>query len=142
MLSNACLNKGLILFVFMFLDYNCRSILARAKCVHCPWVLQAERSGLYCHNPGQPKTKSPGVVLLLLVRETTPHHHTTPGIITIRAVLGNLGSWFLVCSLILTQLEEIWKMTSIFLKLEEDINFFEKGRRPQCFWKWKTTWKK
>ena len=61
--------------------------------------------GAYCHNPGQPKTKSPGVVLLS-VRETTPHN-TTPGMITIWAVLGNLKSWFLVCSLIPTQLEEI-----------------------------------
>ena len=94
---------------------------------------------IYCHNPGQPKTKSPGVVLIS-VRKTTPHH-TTPGMITIQAVLGNPGSCFLVCSLILTQLEEIWKTTSIFLKMEDDLNFvlkkeddlnfFENGRRPQ-----------
>ena len=40
----------------------------------------------------------------------------------------------------LTQLEEIWKMTSIFLKMEDDynkfvkeddLNFFENGRRPK-----------
>ena len=59
-----------------------------------------------CHNPGQPKTKSPGVVLLS-VRETTPHHHTTLGMITIWTLLGNMGSSFLVCSLILNQLKEI-----------------------------------
>jgi hypothetical protein len=31
------------------------------------------------------------------------------------------------------QLDEIWKTTSIFLKIEDDLNFFEKGRRPQFF---------
>ena len=93
----------------------------------------------YCHNPGQPKTKSPGVVLLSVRK---PHHHTTPGMITIQAVLGNLGSWLLVCSFILTQLEDIWKTTSIFLKMEDDLNYFEKGRRPQFFFKWKMTSKK
>jgi hypothetical protein len=30
---------------------------------------------------------------------------------------SNLGSLFLVCNLILTHLEEIWKTTSIFLKI-------------------------
>ena len=33
-----------------------------------------------------------------------------------------------------------WKTTSIFLKMEDDLNFFENGRRPQFFWKWKTTY--
>ena len=26
-----------------------------------------------------------------------------------------------------------WKTTSIFLKMEDDLNFFENGRRPQIF---------
>jgi hypothetical protein len=145
-----------------------------------------------CHNPGQPKTKSPGVVLLS-VRKTTPHHPTPhhtgddynsdssrqPRKLTFgmqlysnttrrymeddlnifengrrpqlfrkrkttsfQAVLGNLGSWLFVCSFILTQLEDIWKTTSIFLKMEDDLNYFKKGRRPYFFWKWKTTSKK
>jgi hypothetical protein len=34
-----------------------------------------------------------------------------------------LGSWFLVCNIVSTQLDEIWKTTSIFLKMEEDLNF-------------------
>ena len=38
----------------------------------------------------------------------------------------------MVCHLILTQLEEIWKTTSIFLKIEDDLKFFE-GRQPQFF---------
>ena len=37
----------------------------------------------------------------------------------------NLGSWFSVCNLILTQLDEIWKKTSIFLKMEDNLNFFQ-----------------
>ena len=32
-----------------------------------------------------------------------------------------------------------WKTTLIFLKMEDDLNSFEKGRRPQLIWKWKTT---
>jgi hypothetical protein len=35
--------------------------------------------------------------------------------------------------LVLTILDEIWKTTSIFLKTEDDLNFFENGRRPQFF---------
>jgi hypothetical protein len=33
---------------------------------------------------------------------------------------------FLVCILFLTQLEEIWKTTSIFFLVEDDLNFFGK----------------
>jgi hypothetical protein len=79
-----------------------------------------------CHNPTnnpkQLKTTFVGVVLLSVKNPPPPPHHTTPDVITIRAVLGNLGSWLLVCSLILTQLDEEWKMTSIFLKMEDDLN--------------------
>ena len=32
-----------------------------------------------------------------------------------------------------------WKMTSIFLKVEDDLNSFENVRRPHFFRKWKTT---
>ena len=42
-----------------------------------------------------------------------------------KALPGNPGSWFLVCDPILTHLDEIWKTTSIFLKMEDDLNFFE-----------------
>ena len=52
---------------------------------------------IYCHNPtNNPKqliTTFVGVVLLSVEKTTTaPHHTTTPGLITIRAVLSNLGS--------------------------------------------------
>ena len=39
-------------------------------------------------------------------------------------VLGNLGSWFLVCNIVSTQLDEKWKTLSIFLKMEDYFNFF------------------
>jgi hypothetical protein len=53
----------------------------------------------------------------------------TPGISTIRAVLDNLRRSFMVCTLILTHLDEIqkttsiffeWKMTQTFLKREDE----------------------
>jgi hypothetical protein len=57
---------------------------------------------------------------LLLVwyyeEEKTPHHHHHTDVIMIKAVRGNLGSLFLVCNLILTKLDEIWKTTYIFFK--------------------------
>jgi hypothetical protein len=82
------------------------------------------------------KTTFVGVVLLS-VKNPPPHHHTT---ITIREVLDNPGSLFLACNFILTQPpDEMWKTTSIFLKMEDDLNFFENGRQPHFFFKWKTT---
>ena len=116
-----------------------------------------------CHNPTnnlkQLKTTFVGVVLLSVKKTTTTTpHHTTPGLITIRAILGNLGSWFSVCNLILTKLDDIWKMTSFFVKwkttsifsqMEDDLNFFspvnvslhffQKGRQSQFSVEWKTT---
>jgi hypothetical protein len=69
------------------------------------------------------------------------------GIITDWVVLGNLGSWFSVGNLILTQLDEIWKLPSILFSHIEDLNFvdelwkfflkmedvkiFSNGRQPQ-----------
>ena len=38
-------------------------------------------------------------------------------------ILGNIGSWILVCNIGSTQLDKIWKITSIFLKMEDNINF-------------------
>ena len=38
--------------------------------------------------------------------------------------------------------DPIGKKTSIFLKMEDNLNFFEKGRRPQFLRKCKTTSKK
>jgi hypothetical protein len=58
-----------------------------------------------------------------------PHHPTTTQ--TFKAVPGNPGSWFSVCNLMLTQLDELWKTTSIFLKMEDDLNLFPNGRWPQ-----------
>jgi hypothetical protein len=37
----------------------------------------------YCHNQGQPKTKSPIEVLSSVMLTHTNPHHTTPGMITI-----------------------------------------------------------
>jgi hypothetical protein len=43
----------------------------------------------------------------------------------------------------ITQLEEIWKTTSIFSKMEDDLNsFFLKEDDLNFFWKWKKTSKK
>ena len=36
--------------------------------------LYPDRICNFCHNPGQPKTKSPGVVLISVRKTTTPHH--------------------------------------------------------------------
>ena len=90
---------------------------------------------LYCHNPtNNPKrlkTTFVGVVLL-----SVRNNHTKPNnhhVIAFKAVQGNRGSWFLVCYLIFTQLEDIWKTTSIFLKMEDDLHFFSNGRQPQIF---------
>jgi hypothetical protein len=67
-------------------------------------------------------------VVLLPVRKTKPPppHH----VITFNAVQSNL---IFGMQPMITQLEEIWKTTSIFLKTEDDLNIFEKGRRPQFF---------
>ena len=40
-------------------------------------------------------------------------------------VLGNLGSWFLVCNIVSTQLDEIWKTTPSFLKMEDDLHLLK-----------------
>jgi hypothetical protein len=74
---------------------------------------------IYCHNPTnnpkQFKTTFVGVVLLSVKKK---HHHTntttTPGLITILAFPDNLRSWFSVCNLILTLLDEICMTTSAF----------------------------
>ena len=49
-------------------------------------------------------------------------------------VLGNLWSWFLVCNTVPTQLDEIWKTTSIFFKWK-NASFFTNRRWFQfCFY--------
>ena len=55
-------------------------------------------------------------------------------------VLGNLGSWFLVCNIVAIQLDEIWKTTSFCLKEDNLIFLFKEatfiilnGRGPQFF---------
>ena len=69
-----------------------------------------------------------------------PPHHNTSEIISIRAVLG-MQPYF-------KTLDEIWKTTSIFSKMEDNLNFlkmeddlilFEIGIQPNLFIKWKTT---
>jgi hypothetical protein len=40
---------------------------------------------------------------------------------------------FLVCNIASTQQDEIWKMTSTFLEMEDNLNFFENGRQHQFF---------
>ena len=89
----------------------------------------------YCHSPIQPQLKL--VVTKCLVGPPTP---PPPPSETFKTLIDNLGSWFLVCNLISTQPDKIWKTTSIFAywkttsifwKMEDDLNFFENGRRPQ-----------
>jgi hypothetical protein len=45
----------------------------------------------------------------------------------------------LVCNLILSQLDEIWKMTSIFLKMEDDLHFLKMEDNLFFFWKMEET---
>ena len=40
-------------------------------------------------------------------------------------VLGNIWSWNLVCNIGSTQLDEIWRTTPIFLKMEDDLSFLK-----------------
>ena len=44
---------------------------------------------------------------------------------------------YIVCGPLKYPLDEIRKTTSIFLKMEDELNIFENGRRPH-FLKWKT----
>jgi hypothetical protein len=78
-----------------------------------------------CHSPTQPNLKVGIDKVMGWPTPPTPHHTTHPPTETFKALPGNPGSWFLVCNLILTQLDEIWKKTSIFLKMEDDLNFFQ-----------------
>jgi hypothetical protein len=58
----------------------------------------------------------------IIIRNVKPHHtgdHYHLGSIR------QIGSGFSVCNIILTQLDEIWKTTSIFLKMEDDLSFFK-----------------
>jgi hypothetical protein len=93
----------------------------------CRWgdELPVKHAQTWSEDPHQRerKFKTTLVGAVLLSVRKPHHHHTTLGPITIRAVLYNLGSWFSVCNLILTQLNEIRKTTSIFLKMEDDLNF-------------------
>ena len=75
------------------------------------------------------------VVVVLLSVKKPPHHTGTQYKL---AVLNNLGHICLACNLILTQLEQIlkmtsmfskWKATLIFLKLKTTL-FFKDGRVP------------
>jgi hypothetical protein len=90
-----------------------------------PLLLSTSHFLHICHNPGQCKTKSPGVVLLS-VRETTPHHptphHTGDDY--------NSGSY--------RQPRKLTFGMQLYSNptrrnIEEDLNIFENGRRPQLF---------
>ena len=61
-----------------------------------------------CHNLGQPKTKSPRVVLLSVRK---PHHHTTGD----HYIYSTSRQPRKLSFGIQPQLEEIWKATSILL---------------------------
>ena len=84
-------------------------------------------------------------VVLLRVKKPPHHHHhhhtttTPPEWLHFEPLPGNLRSWVLVCNLILTQLEEIWKTTSIFLKMEDDLNFLKMEDDLNSFGKGKMT---
>ena len=79
----------------------------------------------------------PRVVLLSVRKTTTPPPPPNQVPFHFKPLPGNLGKWILVSILILTQLEETRKTTLIFLKMEENLNFFENGRQPQFFGIWK-----
>ena len=77
-----------------------------------------------------------------------PPTTTTKG--TCKALPGNIGSWFSVCNLILTQLEIRPQKNGRQpqQKMEDDLNFFlnrrwpsffDTGRRPQFSFNWKMT---
>jgi hypothetical protein len=76
---------------------------------------------------------------IIIGKKTTTTTTTTPEWLHFEPLQSNLGSWFLLCSRILTQLEEIWKTTSIFLKMEDNPNFFKGKKQPNFFGKWKTS---
>ena len=96
---------------------------------------------IYCHNPNNNPKPCKIIFVGVVSLSVRKNHHTTPNhhVITFKTVRSKLGSWFSVCNLNITQQEKIWKTTSTFLKIEEDLNIFENGRLPQYFWKYKTT---
>jgi hypothetical protein len=69
------------------------------------------------------------------------NNHTTPQQQHHTGCNYDLGSskqpcWFSVCRLILTQLDNIWKMTSIFLKMEDDLEdslHYQRHFNRSCF---------
>ena len=90
---------------------------------------------LYCHNPTnnpkQLKTTFVGVVLLS-VKNPPPHHDhttTTPGIITFKVLWGKLS-----CLILINWINQPYSNPTRW-NMEDDLNIFENGRRPQFFWK-------
>ena len=81
------------------------------------WPLSEASPFYFCHSPTSTQKRS----WCDHIMQWNPLHHPTE---TFKALPGNPGSWFSVCNLILTQLDEIWKTTSIFLKMEDDLIFF------------------
>jgi hypothetical protein len=60
-------------------------------------------------------------------------HSPTQRKLFCKALSGDPESWLSVCNHILTQLDEIWKTTSIFLKMEDDLFFSSNWRQPQFY---------
>ena len=134
-----------------------QSQLVWAECVGCPWTLLWNEVtiifGIICHNLGQPKAKSPRLVIYSIKKPTHTGDHC------IWAAPGKLGVWSLVCNLISTRLcrwnkeddQHIywkwkttlifwkWNGTAIFLKMKDDLNCLTNERWLQYFWKSKTT---
>ena len=65
---------------------------------------------IFCHSPTQPQLES----VLDLIMGRKPPTHPTPPPGTFKALPDNLGSWFSVCNLILTKLDEICKKKYYF----------------------------
>ena len=92
----------------------------------------------YCRSPTQPRLYSIRDKSVGWTTPNPPHHptHTQPSQ-TFMALPGNLGSWLLVCNLILTQLDEIWRTIFIKTKLAE-INWRHELLTEKCpSWKCK-----
>jgi hypothetical protein len=80
-------------------------------------ILSWEKS-MYCHSPTQLQLE----LELDLIMGRNPPYPTHPG--TFKALPGNLGSWFSVCNLILTQLKRRPKKKEDELnkKMEDNLN--------------------
>jgi hypothetical protein len=79
--------------------------------------------------PSSAKPQLDGLVLFSVNPAT--HPPPTP---TRESLFSNISHWMLT-----NLAHKNWKTTSIVWKVEDDLNFFGNGRRPQFLPKWKTT---